>query len=40
MGWRDWGAAEKMANERLKWRSLCLALSYAYVPQEMKRVGR
>ena len=26
MGWKDWGAAEKMAKERPKWRSLCLAL--------------
>ena len=26
MGWKDWGAAEKMANERPKWTSLYLAL--------------
>ena len=26
MGWKDWGAAEKMATERPKWKSLCLAL--------------
>ena len=26
MGWKDWRAAEKVANERPKWKSLCLAL--------------